>query len=719
MVKDPLTGRLVDSRYEIVDLVARGGMATVYRAYDRRLDRVVGLKLMHAHLADSPDFVARFRREARAAARLSNPGVVAVYDQGSLEGVAYLIMEYVEGPNLRDLMAAGPLSVREALGLTAQILRPLGAAHRAGLVHRDIKPENVLLPADGSVAKVADFGLARAVTEVTQTTTGNVLGTVAYLAPELITSGSSSPCADVFSVGVIIYELLTGEQPFIADSPIQIAFRNVHEDIPPPSALVTDLPADVDELVSAMTRRDPKQRPQHADEALALLRKTAASLSEDQLLIKRGGGAGSVRTQDVLAANAEAARTAMGAQPPEEIASSAGSPDNPGSPDNLDNADADNVRGIDSAASAGSTDSTGSADDRNSETTPGAGLRTVSLPIGSIGPGAQEIGDGHTQHLAREELLHADDQVTAAVPRKGIRRVRRRAVLGGAAAVLLGGGGCYAWYVLKGPGRSVPVPEIVGKTSEEAQRAVEDAGLTWAAPTRDFSDTVPDGSVISCEPSPGDSARLNQEVTAVVSRGVEQKKVPDVVGKTQEDATKAITDAGLTLGAITQEYSSSVASGQVVSSDPAAGTSVAHSSAVAIVISRGRQTATVPDVTGMNVDQARTTLEAAGLKLGTQTQAFSDSAALGTVVSSNPAAGANGVYNGDSVAVTISKGPENVTVPDVNGKSEEEAKKALEDLGLKAEINKRLGGPFGTARSTDPAAGTSVKAGSSVKINIF
>ena len=718
MVKDPLTGRLVDSRYEIVDLVARGGMATVYRAFDRRLDRVVGLKLMHAHLADSPDFVARFRREARAAARLSNPGVVAVYDQGSLEGVAYLIMEYVEGPNLRDLMAAGPLSVREALGLTAQILRPLGAAHRAGLVHRDIKPENVLLPADGSVAKVADFGLARAVTEVTQTTTGNVLGTVAYLAPELITAGSSSPCADVFSVGVIIYELLTGEQPFIADSPIQIAFRNVHEDIPPPSALAPDLPADVDELVSAMTRRDPKQRPQHADEALALLRKTAASLSEDQLLIKRGGGAGSVRTQDVLAANAEAARTAMGAQSPEEI----GNPDKPDADDAHSIHSAVGAVGAVSADNPDSThnaDGTDNADNRDSETTPGAGLRTVSLPIGSIGPGAQEIGDGHTQHLAREELLHADDQVTAAVPRKGIRRVRRRAVLGGAAAVLLGGGGCYAWYVLKGPGRSVPVPEIVGKTSEEAQRAVEDAGLTWAAPTRDFSDTVPDGSVISCEPSPGDSARLNQEVTAVVSRGVEQKKVPDVVGKTQEDATKAITDAGLTLGAITQEYSSSVASGQVVSSDPAAGTSIAHSSAVAIVVSRGRQTATVPDVTGMNVDQARTTLEAAGLKLGTQTQAFSDSAALGTVVSSNPAAGANGVYNGDSVAVTVSKGPENVTVPDVNGKSEEEAKKALEDLGLKAEINKRLGGPFGTARSTDPAAGTSVKAGSSVKINIF
>ena len=680
MVKDPLTGRLVDSRYEIVDLVARGGMATVYRAFDRRLDRVVGLKLMHAHLADSPDFVARFRREARAAARLSNPGVVAVYDQGSLDGIAYLVMEYVEGPTLRDLMAAGPLSVREALGLTAQILRPLGAAHRAGLVHRDIKPENVLLPADGSVAKVADFGLARAVTEATQTTTGNVLGTVAYLAPELITSGTSSPRADLFSVGIIVYELLTGEQPFAADAPIQIAFRNVHEDIPSPSALVPDLPAEVDELVSALTQRDPELRPRNADEALALLRRTAASLPEADLLVKRGGGTGSVRTQEVLAANAEAARAAMSAQSPEEPVAESSRP------------------------------------------APGAGLRTVSLPIGSIGPDAQDAGDGRTQHLAREELLRADDQATTAVPRKGLRPVRRRTVvIGAAAALLVGGsaGGWYAWYVLKGPGRSVPVPEIIGQSAEDAQKAVEDAGLTWGTPSRDFSDTIPEGSVISCRPGPGDGARLKQAVTAVVSRGVEQKKVPDVAGKTQDEATKAITDAGLTVGPITQEYSGTVESGRVVSTDPKAGTSINHSSAVAIAVSRGRQSATVPDVTGMTVDQAKTTLEAAGLKLGTQTQAFSDTVASGQIISTSPAAGAGGAYHGDAVAVTVSKGPETVSVPDVSGKSEEEAKKALEDLGLKVEVNKRLGGPFGTVRSTDPAAGTSVKAGSTVKINIF
>jgi len=368
-------------------------MATVYRAHDRRLDRTVALKLMHAHLADSPDFVSRFRREARAAARLSNPGVVAVFDQGSLDGVAYLVMEYVEGPTLRDLIAAGPLSVKEALGLVAQLLRPLGAAHRAGLVHRDIKPENVLLPSDGSVAKVADFGLARAVTEVTQTTTGNVLGTVAYLAPELITSGDSTSRADVFSAGVVLYELLTGEQPFTADSPIQIAFRNVHEDVPLPSKLVPEMPADVDELVATMTRREPQERPADADEALALLRNVVDELTDSELSVRRGGGTGSIRTQEVMTANAQAARSAIGDE----------------SQDDADDS---------------------SAEDSSSH----AGMRTVSLPIGSIGPDSK----GRTRALSRKAVA-ADAQKTTAVPtrRKGTGGLsRRRAVIIGLLAVL-------------------------------------------------------------------------------------------------------------------------------------------------------------------------------------------------------------------------------------------------------------------------------------------
>ena len=675
MVTDPLIGRLVDSRYEIVDRLARGGMATVYRAHDRRLDRTVALKLMHAHLADSPDFVSRFRREARAAARLSNPGVVAVYDQGSLDGVAYLVMEYVEGPTLRDLITAGPLSVKEALGLVAQLLRPLGAAHRAGLVHRDIKPENVLLPSDGSVAKVADFGLARAVTEVTQTTPGNVLGTVAYLAPELITSGDSTSRADVFSAGVVLYELLTGEQPFTADSPIQIAFRNVHEDVPLPSALVPDMPVDVDELVATMTRREPQERPADADEALALLRNVVDELTDSELAVRRGGGTGSIRTQEVMTANAQAARSAIDNEPQDD-------------------------------------DDALSDEDSSSH----AGMRTVSLPIGSIGPDAK----GRTRTLSRKALA-ADTQKTTAVPTrgKGVGGINRRtAVIVGLLAVAGTGAGA-TWYLTAGPGRRVPVPNIIGMSQDEAQLALEKQGLDWGAPARAYSDTVPAGHVVSCQPKVGRKVGLGQAVTAVISRGVETKTVPDVVGKTKDQAGAAIKGAGLTLGDVTEDYSASVAQGKVISSDPKAGKVIEHTAKVSIVVSKGKEPATIPDVTGKSEDDAKKALEDAGLKKGKVSQDYSDSVAKGRVISSSPIAGASGYYKGDSVDLTVSKGPEKVTVPDVTGKSEDDAKKVLEDADLKVTVNKRLGGPFGTVRSTDPAAGSSVKPDSKVTINIF
>ncbi len=664
MVTDPVIGRLVDSRYEIVDRVARGGMATVYKAHDRRLERSVALKLMHPHLADSADFVSRFRREARAAARLSNPGVVAVYDQGSLDGVAYLVMELVEGPNLRDLIASGPLSVKEALGLTAQVLRPLGAAHRAGLVHRDVKPENVLLPADGSVAKVADFGLARAITEAAQTTTGNVLGTVAYLAPELITAGDSSPRADVFSVGVILYELLTGEQPFAADTPIQIAFRNVHEDVPLVSALVPEMPAAVDELVADMTRREPQERLADADEALARLRGVVASLTPSEMSVKRGGGTGSLRTQEVLAANAEAARQAVRQEPSDDEA-------------------------------------------------PAAGFRTVSLPIGSIGADPA----GATRPLERAAVTGSAQETTAlALP--GARSRRRTAIALGALAVLgVGGAGAGWWYTQEGPGRHVDVPEVVGLPQDEAQAAIVAAGLVWAAPTRAYSDTVASGSVVSCDPRPGSSVRIGAAVTAVVSLGIEQKEVPSVVGSSQQEAEEAIRQAGLAVGAITQAYSSSVAEGQVISSDPTAGAMVNHSSAVAIVVSKGRRPVTVPNVVGMKEQDATSALQDVDLTVGQVSRTYSDTVAEGLVISSSPKAGASG-YVGDSVDLVVSLGPEMVTIPDVTGKSEAEAVSALEAVGLVVSVSDVWGGLFDTARSTEPAAGTSVRKGSTVTLYV-
>src|ERR687884_2013985 len=246
---DPLIGRLVDGRYAVEARIARGGMATVYLALDRRLHREVALKVMHAHLGDDPQFTARLIREARAAARLSHPGVVAVFDQGEDDGLLYLAMEYLQGRTLRMVLGElGVLTPGEALDVVEPVLDALAAAHAAGIVHRDVKPENVLLTDDGRV-KVADFGLARAASAGT-TTSGVLMGTAAYLAPELIARGVAGARADVYAVGIMLFEMLTGRLPFSGDVPLRVAYRHVHEEVPPPSAVVGQLPEPLDVLVT-------------------------------------------------------------------------------------------------------------------------------------------------------------------------------------------------------------------------------------------------------------------------------------------------------------------------------------------------------------------------------------------------------------------------------------------------------------------------------------
>src|SRR3954451_10788587 len=271
-VVDPLVGQVLDGRYAVRSRIARGGMATVYLAVDQRLDRQVALKVMHANLADDEEFLQRFIREARSAARLAHPGVVHVYDQGQHDGVAFLAMEYVPGRTLRDLMRErGTLSPREALDVMEPVLDALGAAHAAGLVHRDVKPENVLLADDGRL-KVADFGLARAVNSATTSQTGLLLGTVAYLAPEQVERGLANARSDVYAAGVLLFEMLTGAKPFEGETAVQIAFQHVTSEVPAPSSRAAGVPRAMDELVAEAAARDPQQRPAAAGELLILVR---------------------------------------------------------------------------------------------------------------------------------------------------------------------------------------------------------------------------------------------------------------------------------------------------------------------------------------------------------------------------------------------------------------------------------------------------------------
>lgn len=288
---DQLVGQLVGSRYHVVSRIARGGMATVYLAMDQLLGRQVALKVMHPHLAEGPagaDFVARFRREAMSAARLAHPGLVSVFDQGQDGDTSYLVMELVEGTNLRRVLTdKGPQPVGDALQTVEAVLEALAVAHAAGVIHRDIKPENVLVAADGGI-KVADFGLARAMAEASSTSTGTVMGSVAYLAPELVTYGSSDARTDLYSVGILLYELLTGRQPFAGTTPLQIAYQHVNSDVAPPSATLEWLPSEVDGLVAALSAREPSDRPADAGAALDLVRRTRAEV-EPEILSRRAG----------------------------------------------------------------------------------------------------------------------------------------------------------------------------------------------------------------------------------------------------------------------------------------------------------------------------------------------------------------------------------------------------------------------------------------------
>jgi eukaryotic-like serine/threonine-protein kinase len=257
-------GQLLDGRYLVESQIARGGMATVYHARDIRLDRTVALKIARPELARDQDFVGRFISEARSVARLSSPNVVAVFDQGSTGDLHYIAMEYVPGPTLRDLLAArGRLNPREALDIIERVLAGLAAAHDAGIIHRDVKPENVLL-GNGKSVKVADFGLARAAAGVSNTKTGLLIGTAAYLAPEQVASNTSDERSDVYAVGVMLFEMLTGVQPHTGESPLDVAYKHVNSAVPAPSTLVPELPAALDALVALGTSRDPELRPPDA-----------------------------------------------------------------------------------------------------------------------------------------------------------------------------------------------------------------------------------------------------------------------------------------------------------------------------------------------------------------------------------------------------------------------------------------------------------------------
>ena len=636
---DPLIGLLVDERYRVTRRLARGGMATVYVAQDERLDRPVALKVMHPHLADSDAFVERFRREARSAARIVHPGVVSVFDQGIVTGQGFLVMELIDGTNLRQLLRAqGAFTIPQALRYTTDTLEALRAAHRVGVIHRDIKPENILVPTDGP-AKVTDFGLARAASEVSMSSTGNMLGTVAYIAPEIATTAEADARSDIYSVGIMLYEMLTGAVPWAGESPLQIASHHVSDNVPSPSAAQPWIPREIDDLVAALTARDPANRPADASDAIDLVARAAAAIPSD--LANR---------------RAEVA--------PEER-------------------------------------------HRASET---SALNTEIMPAQFTRP----LPAHASSSVALVHTSGATQVAAAASPPKKSARAAAWIVLVVLLLVVAGLGGRW-WWTEYGPGSYLTMPETTGRTLTDVQADLDALGLHTQV-EEEFSDDVDTGSVTRSDPEGGSSVHKRAEVQLYVSKGVDMKTVPELTGKSQDEAQRSLTEAGLAVGAVTDAYSEDVPQGQVISQSVAAGTSLAHDSAVDIVLSKGRQPLTVPTLSGLSASAAKSAIEDLGL-IAAPTDAYSDTVAEGQVISQQTREGST-LYRGDSVAYTVSKGPEKVAIPDVVGLQREEARSRLESAGFTVKEEAVLGGFFGTVRSSDPAAGTMTKKGSTVTITI-
>lgn len=668
---------LLDDRYRVEELIARGGMATVHRGHDQRLDRVVALKIMHPHLAMDEDFRRRFSREARSAARLAHRNVVGVFDQGEDADSIYLAMELVEGRTLRARIAEElRSSVGEVLDVTAQVLEALVAAHRAGIVHRDIKPENILIDESG-VVKVADFGLARAIGTSNSSASTMLLGTVAYISPEVVTRGYSDERSDLYSLGVVLFEMLTGRQPYTGEQPVHVAFQHVHDDIPAPSTLVHGVPRELDSLVTWSAARSVQQRPANAQELLRAVRELQERLPravleahpEPREVTETGDVPRLTTPLEDVVADLEAAPRAFRLSAP---AMPAGDPEaTPGTGSTPDTAD-----------------DTESAD-REEDSTP----RTVVVHAPRPRRG-RHLPHG-TQHRSRA--------------------MGWLATLSLIAALGIGAWGGISWYTDVGPGADRTVPVLVGTQLSDAEAALTSADLATRTEER-FDDSVPAGHVISASPASGSTVKRGADVHVVVSRGEETFPVPDLVGSDLDAARQEVEAQGLVLIEDEAEWSETVPAGEVISQSQSA-EALPAGGEVHVVASQGRQPITIEDQSGRAGSTARDTLEGAGFAV-TAEQAHSASVPAGSVISQSPASGTG--HRGDTVHLVTSLGPEMVTVPDVFQLPEADARAQLESAGFAVTVEHERGEPvFGLVYQQSAEAGSELAKGSTVTLTVF
>ncbi|MBE0447335.1 MAG: Stk1 family PASTA domain-containing Ser/Thr kinase [Actinobacteria bacterium] len=602
--------QIFNDRYRVVAKIGAGGMADVYKAIDTVLGRPVAIKVLHRHFAEDEDFVSRFRREAQAAANLNHPNIVSIYDWGSQNGTYFIVMELLEGQSLKQrIQAEGVIPPAEAMEIAKKVLSALNFAHRHDIVHRDIKPHNIILAGEDEV-KVTDFGIARAGTS-TMTQTGTILGTAHYLSPEQARGQEVDTTSDIYSMGVVFYEMVTGKVPFDGENPVSIALKHVHEAPVRPTELNPEVPSALQAVILKAMAKDPGSRYQSASE-----------MRSDIMRLMEG------------------------------------------------------------------------------------------MPIATVPPDEQE-----TLVVTPKRTTRVERAVYHEAPRRSEKNWPAILLV---LFLLFGVSAAGGWFLydlgILSP-KLVTVPKVVGKSLEDAKLDLKSRNLKIGKVRRDYSKETP-GHVISQEPKAGSELEEGKEVSVVISIGRKKVSVPDVVGEKSEDAVTKIVKANLE-PKYRYEPSDEAQRGRVIYTEPGPGERLPEGSAVKLVIGKGPETLQVPDVQGKTRDEAKGILDNAGLQI-TLTEEPSENISKDTVTRTVPIAGSE-VKKGSSITVYISSGPKMITVPNVVGMVEDEAKEKLADKGFSnievQDIPGVQSDMDGKVISQDPSKGKQER--SNAKIQIF
>ena len=658
---EPMAHRLA-GRYEVRSLIGRGGMAEVHLGFDTRLSRVVAIKMLRRDLAQDSIFQARFRREAQSAASLNHPNIVAVYDTGEeiIEdavgrsiAVPYIVMEYVEGHTVKDLISDGTaVPINEAVEIVSGVLSALDYSHANHLVHRDIKPGNIMLTSDGKI-KVMDFGIARALTDsqATMTQTNAVVGTAQYLSPEQARGETVDARSDLYSTGVVLFELLTGRPPFKGDSAVAVAYQHVEQIPPTPSSILSDIPDSLDRVVlKALAKNREDRYP------------TAAAMLSDLQRVSRG--------LDVAAPPADSWATEVlptsgmgGAQTAATTPMSAVAP-----------------RGGGQAMAATSTSLPPVAERADAAEEASKARKRRTVIIASVVAIALLLIAGSVWALTRRAAApetvavptvvglsqaNAKAQIEAAgfVWELNSEKVASDSVEEGSVASTDPAGGTQAEKgstvrvtISSGPDSVVLPDNLVGMTPEDARKAIEALGLKWELDSSKVaSDTVAEGKVAQTNPSPGSKVKAGQTIRVYLSSGSDEVEVPDLDGMSQDQARSALKAVGLELGNVTS-VDSEKDKDRIVAQDPATGTKVKKGTTIGVSVSNGKTAQVeIPTVVGTSSEDAQAQLKALGLNVTVEEVA--DNQPAGQVLSIEPSEGSK-VEKNSTVKLKVSKGPQ-------------------------------------------------------------